>query len=102
MKKRKITFLPKADKELADLEKDPAKIKILKNVHKALGFMETNLRHPSLNTHSFNSISGPKGEKIFEAYAQQSTPGAYRILWFYGPGENEVSIIAIIPHPNMH
>jgi hypothetical protein len=87
MKKRKITFLPKADKELMALENDPAKKKVLKSVHKALGYMETNLRHPSLNTHPFHSITGPQGEKIFEAYAQQSTPGAYRILWFYGPHE---------------
>lgn len=61
--------------------------------------MATNLRHPSLNTHEYHSLSGPNGEKIFEAYAQQKTSGAYRIFWYYGPGKNTISIIAIIPHP---
>jgi len=48
--------------------------------------METNLRHPSLNTHKLKTLSGPGGEEIFEAYAQNETPGAYRIIWYYGPG----------------
>ena len=61
--------------------------------------METNLRHPSLNTHEYHNLSGPNGEKVFEAYAQQKTSGAYRIFWYYGPGKNIISIIAIIPHP---
>jgi len=34
--------------------------------------METNLRHPSLDTHEFTSLKGPK------------TPCAYRIFWYYG------------------
>lgn len=42
--------------------------------------MEMNLRHPSLNTHEFHSLRGPHGEKIFEAYAQQNTPGLSRLL----------------------
>jgi len=102
MKKRKISFLPKADVELLELENDPSKKNILKIVRKTLGYMETNLRHPSLNTHEFRGIKGPKGEKVFEAYVQQNTPRAYRILWFYGPKQNEISIIAIIPHPETH
>ncbi len=38
-------------------------------------------------------------EKIFEAYAEQATPAAYRIFWYYGPDENQITIIAITPHP---
>jgi len=60
--------------------------------------MEVNLRHPSLNTHKFDSIKSLLGE-VFESYAQNNTPGAYRIFWAYGPGRSEVTIIAIIPHP---
>jgi hypothetical protein len=37
--------------------------------------------------------------KIFEAYAQHKTPGAYRVFWCYGPGKQEITIIAITPHP---
>ena len=61
--------------------------------------MEVNLRHPSLNTHEYHNLKGPKGEKIFEAYAQQKTPDAYRIFWYYGPNKNMISILATIPHP---
>ncbi len=59
----------------------------------------SHLRHPSLNAHEFKSLKGPRGEKVFEVYAQQNTSGAYRIFWYYGPAKGEVSIIAITPHP---
>lgn len=61
--------------------------------------MQVNLRHLSLNTHEYHSFQGKNGEKVFEAYAQQRTPGAYRIFWHYGPLKNELTIIAILPHP---
>jgi hypothetical protein len=60
--------------------------------------METNLRHPSLNAHKFTSIKGPNREKVSEAYAQQNTPSAYRIFWYYGFGKNQITIVAITPH----
>jgi hypothetical protein len=98
-----MTFMLEFTKEaLADLNalnNDPSKKRILKDVIKTLRLMETNLRHPSLNTHEFHSFKGPKGEKVFEAYAQQNMPGAYRIFWYYGPEKNIVSIVAITPHP---
>ena len=58
-----------------------------------------NLRHPGLNTHKFNSLKGPKGEEVFEAYVENQTPGAYRVFWCYGPGQEEITILAITPHP---
>ncbi|ADO68930.1 conserved uncharacterized protein [Stigmatella aurantiaca DW4/3-1] len=66
---------------------------------KTLGLMETNLRHPGLKTHKYDSLEGANGEEIFEAYAQNNTPGAYRVFWHDGPGKGEVTIIAITPHP---
>jgi hypothetical protein len=44
-------------------------------------------------------LKGPQGEKVFEAYAEQSTPAAYRVFWYYGPEENRITVIAITPHP---
>ena len=99
MNKWEIVFTPEGDTDLTNLENDPSKKRILKDVRKALAYMETNLRHPSLNTHEYHSVSGPKGEKIFESYAQQNTPGAYRIFWYYGPDQGIISVIAITPHP---
>jgi len=58
-----------------------------------------NLRHPSLHTHEFTSLKGPNGEKVFEAYAENRTPAAFRVFWYYGPAPRELTIIAITPHP---
>ena len=94
-----LIFTPEADSNLRELENDPSKKVILKAVRKTLGFLEINLRHPSLNTHEFRSLRGSDGEKIFEAYAQQRTPGAFRIFWRYGPEKGQITIVAITPHP---
>ena len=67
-----LLFAPQADADLKELENNPAKKAVLKAVRKTLGFMEVNLRHPSLNTHEYHSLKGPNGEKVFEAYAQQN------------------------------
>ncbi|MGH7318725.1 MAG: hypothetical protein ACRELA_03735 [Candidatus Rokuibacteriota bacterium] len=61
--------------------------------------MQTNLKHPSLNTHEYTSLRGANGEKVFEAYAEQKTPAAYRIFWHYGPGPGVITVVAITPHP---
>ena len=74
---------------------------LFKQVDKTLRLLETNPKHPGLPTHEFDSIEHPydKKQKVFEAYAQNQTPGAYRIFWCYGPGKKEITIIAITPHP---
>ena len=95
----KLKYTEAAENHLLDLKNDPSRHRIFKDVLKALGYMETNLRHPSLNTHEYHGLKGPRGEKVFEAYAQQKTAGAYRIFWYYGPGSKIVSIIAILSHP---
>lgn len=95
----KITLSITADAELTELENNPALSKRFKSVAKALGFLETNPRHLSLCTHEFTSKKGENGEKIFEAYAENKTPQAYRIFWHYGPSKSEITIIAITPHP---
>jgi hypothetical protein len=70
-----------------------------KKVLKTLGLLETNLRHPGLKTHKYDSFQGPKREEVFEAYVENRTPGAYRVFWFYGPGSSQITILAITPHP---
>ncbi|MCC7345025.1 MAG: hypothetical protein IT573_08805 [Deltaproteobacteria bacterium] len=94
-----LRFTDEAKNNLEELKKNPGEEKILKAVFKTLGLMETNLRHPGLHTHKYQSVSGPNGEEIFEAYVQNRTPGAYRIFWYYGPEKNQISIVAITPHP---
>ncbi len=88
------------------LEKSTSAAALLAQVRKALGFLEVDPRHPGLRTHEFTSLTGAHGEKIFEAYAQNDTPGAYRIFWHYGPDEIKgrkrtpvISVVAITRHP---
>lgn len=94
-----LEFSPTAVEQYKKLENDPSFKRIFKDVRQALGRMETNLRHPSLNTHEYYSLKGLNNEKVFVSYAQQNTPGAYRIFWHYGPGREVISIIGITPHP---
>ena len=68
-------------------------------VKKTIGFLAENPRHNSLQTHEYMSLKGPKGEKVFEAYAEQHTPAAYRVFWYYGPSQGVITILAITPHP---
>jgi len=95
----KLFFTPQADGDLSKLEQDASLKKRLKAVRKALGYLEVNPRHQGLNTHKYSSLSGPEGEEVFEAYAENRTPAAYRIFWYYGPEKSHITIIAITPHP---
>jgi hypothetical protein len=74
---------------------------LFKQVHEAVTKLEQNPRHLGLNTHEYDSIPNPydKNQKVFEAYAQNKTPGAYRIFWCYGPEKQQITILAITPHP---
>ncbi|MDR3491668.1 MAG: hypothetical protein P4M12_06445 [Gammaproteobacteria bacterium] len=94
-----LMFTDQADKDLTELEINANLKKRLKAVRKALGYLQINPRHPSLNTHKFSSLQGEAGEEIFEAYAENNTPVAYRIFWHYGPGKENITIIAITAHP---
>jgi hypothetical protein len=74
---------------------------LFKQVHKTLGLLRKNVKHPGLKTHEYDSIENPYDpkKKVFEAYAQNQTPGAYRVFWCYGPGKKDITILAITPHP---
>lgn len=95
----KLLFTHQADADLAKVEQNLTHSKRLKAVRKALGYLETNPRHPGLNTHKYTALQGPHGEEVFEAYAENNTPAAYRIFWYYGPNKQEITVIAITPHP---
>jgi hypothetical protein len=94
-----IDMALRARAELEAIEQNPAQVKRLKAVRKALAFLENNPRHPGLKTHKYTSMTSETGEDVFEAYAENNTPGAHRIFWHYGPGKDVITIIAITPHP---
>ena len=94
-----LFFTAEAEQNLVDLGKNRSLAKRLKAVRKSLGYLQINPRHPSLATHKYHSFQGPNGEELFEAYAENDTPAAYRLFWYYGPNKNSITVVAITPHP---
>ena len=76
-----IFLTDQAKYQLYELNTSKSLQKQYKAVTKAMTLLATNPRHPSLQTHEFTSLRGPNDEKVFTAYAEQSTPAAYRIFW---------------------
>ena len=94
-----IFLTPEAQKQLDELRQNKGLEKRYKAVAKSISLLAANPRHPSLQTHEFTSLSGPQSQKVFEAYAEQSTPAAYRIFWYYGPEKEQITIVAVTAHP---
>ena len=87
----------RAIEQLCDLyRKDKNKYK---KVYKTLKSMIENLCHPGLQTHKIQSKFGPSGEDIWTAYVENKTPSAWRVFWYYGPGDRLITIDEIVPHP---
>lgn len=95
----RLLFADEAGRNLEELKRDKGLAKRLKAVRKTLGLLESNPRHPGLETHKFHSLKGPRDEEVFEAYAEHETPAAYRVFWCYGPGKDHITILAITTHP---
>ena len=95
----RIRLAKEAKNQYDDLQLDGGLEKRYKAVKKTLQFLKHNPRHPSLQTHKYTSLKGPQGEEIFESYAEQNTPAAYRIFWYYGPDNDQITVISITPHP---
>ncbi len=104
---RELRFKPTANEHLTRIETDSALKGVLKQVKKTLGYLETNLEAKSLQTHEYESLTRRYDRKVFEAYVQQDTPGAYRTFWHYGDDEIDengkripiITVVAITPHP---
>jgi hypothetical protein len=103
-----LLYQPVAEDTLLDLREKAKKSSkgshqfgLYKQIHKTLLLLQANPKHPGLRTHEYSSLENPfhPKEKVFEAYAQNNTPGAYRIFWCYGPNKKQITIVAITPHP---
>jgi hypothetical protein len=92
-----LIYQPSAEATLANIERTD--LKKYRKILKTLALMQTNFRHPSLQTHKFDDLSGPNGEEVFEAYIKNKTPAAFRVFWYYGPAQRMITILAIVPHP---
>jgi hypothetical protein len=89
----KLRFTQEAETQLNTLENNTHSAKRLKAVRKSLAYLESNPKH------KYTSLSKMYGKEIFEAYAENNTPAAYRIFWCYGPEKDNITIISITPHP---
>lgn len=66
---------------------------------KALKFLSQNPRHPGLASHEIDALSRRYGEKVWQSYLENNTPGAGRMFWVYGPGKAEITVIGLESHP---
>jgi hypothetical protein len=94
-----LAWTEEAEETYHRLKADASQQRRYHAVKKTLKFLAQDPRHHSLQTHEYLSLKGPRGEKVFEAYAQQKTPAAYRVFWYYGPSRGIITIIAITSHP---
>ena len=100
-----LKYTEEAQSQFDALSKDKSLTKRFKPVCKALKFLAQDPTYPSLNTHKYDSIEGPEKTEVFEAYAENKTPAAYRIFWCYYPPKKDteaistITILAITPHP---
>ena len=65
----KILTTETFDEELDSLRLQKSMAARVKAIDKTVKHL-ANPRHPGLQTHEFTSLKGPRGEKVFEAYAQ--------------------------------
>lgn len=92
-----ILVMPEALRVLAELDaSDPDRAARVRNT---FAKMSLNIKSKGLSTHEYSSVSGPSGEKLFEAYVENKTPNAYRVIWHYGPEKGQVTVLTVIAHP---
>ena len=94
-----IYWTYRSEADFNHLKSELSQSKHYNAVKKTIELLASNPRHQSLQTHEFISLKGPQGEKVFEAYAEQRTPAAFRVFWYYGPAKGQITIFAIAKHP---
>ena len=93
-----ISTVPAFDAVLAAVKRDdPVKYqKILKTVRLLRDYGPS---YPSLQTHKYQSLTGPRSEPVWEVYVENRVPGAWRLWWVYGPDEDTITLVMVGPHP---
>ncbi|MDA3644937.1 hypothetical protein LZ318_03855 [Saccharopolyspora indica] len=95
-----LIYQPEAEKVLLDLYSKKQYATKFKKVRKTLRLLEqAGPRHPGLRSHAYQSVPAPDGGTLWESYVENHTPSAWRIWWFYGPDEEQITIVTIGPHP---
>ncbi len=92
----KLFFTSQAKNQLAALQGDARR---RKRVEKCLGLIESEPRHPGLNSHKYGAMRTEDQRDLWESYVENRAPAAWRVFWFYGPEQDQITIVAITPHP---
>jgi len=72
---------------------------LYKKMGKAMNLLANDPRHPGLHSHEIDVLTRRYGVKVMQSYLENKTSGAGRIYWIYGPAKNDITIIAVEPHP---
>lgn len=72
---------------------------LYRKLRKAIQHLESNPRHPGLNSHEIEVLTEKYGVRIWESYLENRKAGARRIFWIYGPETREITIVGIEKHP---
>ena len=72
---------------------------LYRKIRKALQYLETNPRHPGLNSHEIEVLTEKYGVRIWESYLENKKAGARRMFWIYGPETKEITIVGVEKHP---
>jgi hypothetical protein len=68
-------------------------------VAKCIYLLRLDPKLPGLNSKRYKSFDGRFDKPIWQSYAENRTPGAYRVFWHYGPEKDEITVVAVTPHP---
>jgi hypothetical protein len=94
-----LLYTDEARTIMDDLLTRPRDVKT-KKVNKALRQLrDAGPSYPGLESHKYQSLTGPNGEDVWESYVENRTPSAWRIWWVYGGGADSITIVTIGPHP---
>jgi hypothetical protein len=75
-------------------------VDLARKLAKAVQHLAANPYHPGLQSHEIAPLTQRFGQKVFESYLENNTPGAGRLFWVYGPDRREITVVALEPHPD--
>ncbi|MEG4343813.1 hypothetical protein QUB70_11055 [Microcoleus sp. A003_D6] len=64
-------------------------------VLKILGLMATNLRHPSLKTHKYHTLSGSNEEEVFEACVEKKNQQRFEFSGIMARGKEQSQLLQL-------
>lgn len=95
-----LLYTPEAQAIIKDLAGRSQYAAKYRKIRKALRLLkEIGPSHPGLYSHPYQSIPGPGGVSLWEAYVENRTPSAWRIWWIYGSTADTITIVTLGPHP---